>query len=483
VEDGRIVDQGGQPVQLRGMSLFWSMGRSARQFYNANVIKWIASDWQAGIIRAAMGVETNFWTDEPGYITDPSANRQRVIDVVEGAIQAGIYVIIDWHSHDAESYEQQSLAFFRDMATRYKDVPNVLYEIYNEPINGTTEAAARATWQAIKPYSQNVTNAIRAIDPHNIVIIGTPVYCQRPDVAVNDPIEGANLAYSAHFYAGQNSSAHRQALRSRIFYAMSKGFAVFVTEFGITASTGNGAINTAESDIWFAFLDEHKIGWANWSLSTENETSAALRSGASTAGNWNDGNLTESGRYIRNKLRSPPSTQRLFYTLTIKTVGQGTASPSSPTMYVYERGANTSVTLAASPESGWRFEGWSGDLVETAARPVITMNSDKVITATFVQNSTSVHSAAGAGGQAAVWSVRRTGAGVSLRGPAADGAVEVSFYDMRGRNAGTYQYSGGGDGREMIINTQKLPAGNYFIIVRNKITGREACKTKVLLVN
>ncbi|MFC2141082.1 PKD domain-containing protein [Acidobacteriota bacterium] len=68
------------------------------------------------------------------------------------------------------------------------------------------------------------------------------------------------------------------------------------------------------------------------------------------------------------------------YTLTVNTVGQGSVTLNPPGG-VYDEG--TVVTLTASPDSGWQFDNWSGDLSGTSNPTTITMNSDKTVTANF----------------------------------------------------------------------------------------------------
>ncbi|MBQ4796798.1 cellulase family glycosylhydrolase, partial [Pectobacterium versatile] len=106
-----------------------------------------------------------------------------------------MYVIIDWHSHSAENNRSEAIRFFQDMARKYGNKPNVIYEIYNEPL--------QVSWSnTIKPYAEAVISAIRAIDPDNLIIVGTPSWSQNVDEASRDPINGKNIAYTLHFYAG-----------------------------------------------------------------------------------------------------------------------------------------------------------------------------------------------------------------------------------------------------------------------------------------
>jgi hypothetical protein len=78
------------------------------------------------------------------------------------------------------------------------------------------------------------------------------------------------------------------------------------------------------------------------------------------------------------------------YTLTIIKAGTGTgtviSNPSgidcgSTCSYQFVVGNN--VTLTATPDSLSSFSGWSGDATSSNSTIIITMNSDKIITATF----------------------------------------------------------------------------------------------------
>ncbi len=71
----------------------------------------------------------------------------------------------------------------------------------------------------------------------------------------------------------------------------------------------------------------------------------------------------------------------LTYTLTVNIVGSGavTRTPSQTT-YLY----NDVVTLTAAPAVGWYFGQWSGDASGPLTETHVTMNANKVVTATFV---------------------------------------------------------------------------------------------------
>lgn len=71
------------------------------------------------------------------------------------------------------------------------------------------------------------------------------------------------------------------------------------------------------------------------------------------------------------------------HTLNVEINGSGHTLPS-PGDYIYEEGNIVEVT--AIPDSGWQFDGWSGDLTDTSAATVtVMMDADKQIIADFSQ--------------------------------------------------------------------------------------------------
>ncbi|MDG5814302.1 glycoside hydrolase family 5 protein [Chitinispirillales bacterium ANBcel5] len=287
VEGNTVVDEHGEPTQLRGMSFFWSQWME--KYYNRHVVDWLVEDWKVTVVRAAMGVKHDETLS--GYLYDRSQERL-VRRVVDAAIRNGIYVIIDWHSYYAHNYVEEAVEFFESMARRYGDHPNIIYEIYNEP--------KQVSWdEVVKPYAEQVVSAIRAIDPNNLIIVGTPHWCQRVDEAAMNPLEGENIVYGLHFYA----ASHKEDLRQRARIALDKGIPLFASEFGTCLYSGDGYLDSLETEAWFDFMDKHNISWCNWSIGDKDETASALVPGARYYGGWSENELTRSGRMIRRKLR------------------------------------------------------------------------------------------------------------------------------------------------------------------------------------
>jgi len=284
----KIVGDKGVPVQLRGMSLFWSQWSDGDKFYNKDIVKWFRDDWNCNIIRCAMAVGSG------GYLTNPDVEKAKIKTVVQACIDNGLYVIIDWHSHTAENEKAKAIEFFSEMARLYGSYPNVIYEIYNEPLNGTSWS------QTIKPYAIDVIKAIRAEDPDNLIIVGTRSWSQEVLEAADDPIVDNNVAYTLHFYA----DTHKQWLRDKTQAAINKGAAIFVTEYGTCRSDGAGVVNEAETKLWWKFLDDNQISHCNWSVSDKNEAASVLLPGASSTGGWTEANLSTSGKLVRAEIKA-----------------------------------------------------------------------------------------------------------------------------------------------------------------------------------
>lgn len=289
VNGNRVVAESGSPFSLAGSSFFWSNnGWGGERFYNADVVEWLKTDWKTSIVRAAMGVE-----DAGGYISDPTGNKQKVKTVVDAAIDRGLYVIIDWHSHHAENYQSQAISFFEEMAVTYGNTPNVIYEIYNEP--------QQQDWNTvIRPYAQAVADAIRAIDPDNLIVVGSSTWSQDVDIAATNPVSGSNIAYSLHFYAG----THGQWNRDKAIAAMNNGAAIMVTEWGTVNANGDGTVAYDETNNWMDFLQDYNISHCNWAVNDKDEGASIVNPGASTTGGWAASDLTASGTFVRDIIRN-----------------------------------------------------------------------------------------------------------------------------------------------------------------------------------
>lgn len=288
VQDGKLVNQQGIAPQLRGISLSWSLWQG-RKYYNPGVVSWLAGDFKISILRVAMGVEP-----DGGYLQQPDEQQKLVTDAVDQAIREGIYVLIDWHDHHGNLHLRDSKEFFKQMAKKYAGVPNVIYEIWNEP--------AKTDWKTVKDYAVQVIPIIRKYDKDNVIVVGSPNWDQDVDIAAADPITGfSNIAYSFHFYASDNY--HQETLRAKADKAIKLGLPLIITEWGVGEANGDGEFNMQKTQTWLKWIEDNQLSWANWNITDKHETTAILQKDAPIYGGWTDANLTSAGAYIRNVLR------------------------------------------------------------------------------------------------------------------------------------------------------------------------------------
>jgi hypothetical protein len=78
------------------------------------------------------------------------------------------------------------------------------------------------------------------------------------------------------------------------------------------------------------------------------------------------------------------------------------------------------------------------------------------------------------------WSVKRTGGVLQLTGPS-DIPATVSLYDMRGKLVHRVSKPVG-SARTVTLNNRRIPAGMYFVVVRNHVSGSELFRTRVTLM-
>jgi hypothetical protein len=207
-----------------------------------------------------------------------------VAQAVKWAEAAGLDVILDLHFSDqgnlgvtevdgnpppqdspGDSSQQQmadenSVTFWREVATMFKGDGHVLFELYNEPngiswdtwLNGGNEPGYPAVGM------QELYNTVRETGADNLVIAGGLNWAFDLSGVSSSPIQGYNILYATHTYAGNDSPGEWPA--SFGYLATGDIAPVIVTEFADGLAMCTGAWDT--SLIQFADMD--KISWTAW---------------------------------------------------------------------------------------------------------------------------------------------------------------------------------------------------------------------------
>lgn len=284
-----LQNESGEPVQLKGVSSMWLNWEAEGYAESPTALRWMRNNWKLSVIRAAMGVEP-----EGAYLSDPERAKEQVYTIVDNALDAGVYVIVDFHDHAAHEKLDAAVEFFSEVAAKYAGEPNLIYEPYNEPKG--------VGWDEIKPYHEAVVAAIREQDPEAPIVLGTPNYSQDVDKAAKSPVAGTNLLYTLHYYA----CSHRGWLRQKADAAMALGTALFVTEFGATNADGglDGVVCLDEAQLWSDWLKQRHISWTAWKLDgCEPDSSCLLMPGAPRDGGWTSENLHGHALFVRGRMQ------------------------------------------------------------------------------------------------------------------------------------------------------------------------------------
>ncbi|MBQ6566049.1 MAG: glycoside hydrolase family 5 protein [Treponema sp.] len=290
VDGAYLYDSHNSRYQLHGMSthgLAWFGG-----YINKDGFRTLRDDWNANVVRLAL-----YPGEYNGYCNGGNQEelKKLVCDGIDYASSLGMYVIVDWHvlSANPNQYKEAAKTFFADISRKYGSYGNVLYEICNEPTGSDWD-------RVLKPYAEELIPVIRQNDPDGIVIVGTNTWSQEVDKAAKNPITAyRNVMYTLHFYA----DTHTQWMRDRLEAAVKASLPVFVTEFGTCDASGNGGFNAEESRAWFDLMSKYGISCCNWSLCNKDETASVIKSSCKKLSGWGEGDLTESGRLVRQYFR------------------------------------------------------------------------------------------------------------------------------------------------------------------------------------
>ncbi|MBP3814181.1 MAG: glycoside hydrolase family 5 protein, partial [Butyrivibrio sp.] len=282
VKGTQLVDKNGSPVILKGISLHgltWFP-----DFVSNDIFKQVSTEWDCNLIR--LPIYSELYCN--GEKNENTVLLRRGVDY---AIENDMYVMVDWHilnDYDPNINIDEAMDFFAQISSEYAGVPNIIYEICNEPNQ-------KCSWSDVYEYSNKVIPIIRANSPDAVILVGTTTYDKDLIMASRKPLDFDNVMYVLHFYA----ATHQEDLQGELLEALDKGLPVFISECGICEASGNGQIDYESAAKWFNILHKHGISYAIWSLSNKDETSAMLNPKYDPTAPMTDDDLTPSGTWVK----------------------------------------------------------------------------------------------------------------------------------------------------------------------------------------
>jgi aryl-phospho-beta-D-glucosidase BglC (GH1 family) len=324
-----LVNEAGDPVQLRGMSTHGI--QYYEDFYNENSIEALATGWGADIIRISSYVNEG---NNSTYLDKPAYWRGEVDKLVDYATKYGMYAMIDWHMlgpGDPNINIDEAKEFWEYMAQTHGAKNNVIFDICNEPNNEgswnldtkeTDPLGYTVTWDVIKEYADAIIPIIRTNDPNNadypnIIIVGTPDWASSPNQVIGNEVSDANTMYSMHFYANDGDAdpdaTYEGSYIDKFMESIYADLPLFVTEFGTQDPDGDGDNNWSTSQAWLDTLAKYNISWCNWNYSDDKRSGAVFKKGYSgedgplyTIESYSDSsNLKFAGQWIMSRIKFP----------------------------------------------------------------------------------------------------------------------------------------------------------------------------------
>ncbi len=307
-----------QEVWLQGLcidSLEWS-ATGDNMLKSTSVA---VQQWKANCIR--IPVKDSFWFGKGKYQKDKGKYYRNLLDnIITYASTNGVYVVIDLHKFGAPMPEH--VTFWKDVATRYKNNPAVIFELFNEP-----HGISWNTWKNggdlkkhkhkdknvaennqknsgnYSPGMQALVNAVRETGANNLIIVGGLDWSYNlsgilKGYALKDHTDGNGIMYSSHIYPWKAGWQHN-------FLDAAEKYPLFIGEVGDLRSwddfkfipqsmhrekVGNG--------IWakdmIGTIQKHRLNWTAFSFHP--------RCGPMVISDWNYTPTPYWGIYVKQAL-------------------------------------------------------------------------------------------------------------------------------------------------------------------------------------
>lgn len=291
-KNGAVRNEAGEKVCLMGPSWYWSC--SAPQWWKAETVDYLVENWNIQLVRLPVSIAPckdgqTPWTDKSqtwntdNYLHSPDYTKALVDEMVRAAIENDIYVIIDFHEHNAQHWTSLAIEFFQYFATKWGKYPNVMYEIFNEPT---------CSDQEVVTYAKEVIPAIRKIDDDNVIIVGSAMWSRHPDEVTEAGSGQSNIAYTWHGYIEHNHQGDWDGKNH-----WNNGVPIVVTEWGMEPGNEGGLLNQYKT---------HGVMNAFWSMSNKGGKDASwsvLKDDCFKTTGWSESEMTQDGIYMLNQCK------------------------------------------------------------------------------------------------------------------------------------------------------------------------------------
>jgi hypothetical protein len=227
VDGNKIKDPQGNIVVLRGLaftdfvSFDYFLGGTLNtidRITDKNDSQGNSPGWYPKVIR--VGIEPSYDVLNYSPYIFPSNDDSlynHLRPIVDYCAERDLYVILDWHYvTDTWRKFSQTCEFWRYMAPKFANDSNVLFELFNEPVNRIGSDVER--WHSVRADMQTWVDIVRSYAPHNLILVGGPSWAAGIGPAATYPVSGNNIVYVSHLFPGhwlgRNPEWHKDHIKT-----------------------------------------------------------------------------------------------------------------------------------------------------------------------------------------------------------------------------------------------------------------------------
>lgn len=296
----QLVTSNGAPVRLRGVNcagLEWSSNGDGQILTTVTAA---VRDWHANLIRLPLAQDR--WFGKADEQQDGGEGYRALVRQIVDVCAAGdAYLILDLHWSNAGEWgrnigqhnlpDKNSIVFWKDVATAFKDHPAVLFDLYNEPahinwdqwLNGgpmvetNEKTGVSLRYEAIG--MQALVDAIRSTGAKNVIVAGGINWAYElegiPGQRELKDATGHGVIYAVHPYPHHYDGLGRETVAqvTARMEAFAKQLPMIVLEFGsIEAMWPFPPEWQMTDEKWnreiIAVLESRGWNWAAWDFHT-----------------------------------------------------------------------------------------------------------------------------------------------------------------------------------------------------------------------
>lgn len=294
VDGNQVVTDQGKPVLLRGVNVACMEWSSDGEGHLLETVRVAVEDWKSNIIRLPLS-QDRWFGKGPEQTDGGKSYRGLVKQAVDWCGSHGCYILLDLHWNDAGVWGQNigqhqmpdmnSVEFWKDCAKTYRNRPEVLFDLYNEPHNISWEVwrnggtvveksgpgARQGKFVPISyttPGMQPLLETVRKTGAKNVIVAGGLDWAYDLSgflngSALTDTKGGRGVIYACHAYPFKGDTIDQ--FLTKLDAALPK-IPVLVSEFGAENKRDEGDGPNPWITRTLAEMETRKVAWTAWDL-------------------------------------------------------------------------------------------------------------------------------------------------------------------------------------------------------------------------